>query len=252
MKDTGIFKDWNILKWVFNIFIVGATIFLLTSMLNIIFAVGYILMLFVHELGHIMAAKGYDISVRFGGFTPFGAYMQVLDHTTTKQNAVIAISGPISGLIMALLYYFIFYFSMDTTFLRLCFFTGFVSLMNLLPLDPFDGGKIAESICCYLPMLFLPLLSYIAYQSREEITFGIVSAIALYILMNVRQMRKRHRLDALLDFEKTPKLLILFIYMMIVLVLAGLLFALYLDFQTMIIPELKPIDFQQWNFSNLW
>jgi Peptidase family M50. len=39
------------------------------------FAVGYLLSILVHETGHLYSAKRFGIKVRFGGFTPFGAFV---------------------------------------------------------------------------------------------------------------------------------------------------------------------------------
>lgn len=242
--ENSIFKDWNILKWVFNILILVLTISILGLFVNVVFAIGYIVMLVVHEMGHVMAAKGYDIQVRFGGFTPFGAYIQILDQTSLKENAIIALSGPLCGLITTVLYFFLYYIVGEPTFLWLSFFTGIVSLMNLLPLDPFDGGKVIEGTFCYLPILFIPFLGYGVYRSYLENTpFGILAVLAiLYILRDVKQMRKRNRIDRLLYLEKPPKLSIFLVYLLIIGLLSAMLVALYLDYGFALLPKFQPVQ----------
>lgn len=194
-----IFKDWNILKWIFNILILILTIYILGLFVNVIFAIGYVIMLVIHELGHVMAAKGYGANVRFGGFTPFGAYIQILDQTSIKENAVIAISGPLCGLITTILYFFSYYLLHDVTFLWLSFFTGVVSLMNLLPLDPFDGGKVVSGTFYYFPLIFLPVIGYGIYMTytKEPILAVVLLMLGMYIIRNVMRMKKAYRLDSL-------------------------------------------------------
>lgn len=251
--ENSIFKDWNIIKWVFNIFIVVLTISVLGMFVNVMFAVGYIVMLVVHEMGHMMAAKGYDIQVRFGGFTPFGAYIQILDQTSLKENAVIALSGPLCGLMTTVLYFFLYMLVTEPTFLWLSFFTGVVSLMNLLPLDPFDGGKVIEGTFCYLPVLFIPFLGYGAYLSYLEHTpFGILALLGiLYILRDVRLMRKRNRIDRLLYLEKPPKLSIFLVYLLIIGLLGAMLVALYVDYGIDLLPQFKQIQIPS-ELQELW
>lgn len=242
--ENSIFKDWNIIKWIFNILILVLTISILGLFVNVLFAIGYIIMLVVHEMGHILAAKGYGIQVRFGGFTPFGAYIQILDQTSLKENAVIALSGPLSGLITTVLYFFLYYLVGEATYLWLSFFTGIVSLMNLMPLDPFDGGKVIEGTFCYLPLVFLPFLGYAIYLSYQlDVMLSVISIFAfLYIIRDVRQMRKRNRIDRLLYLEKPPKFLIFLIYILIIALLCAMLVALYFDYGNQLLPQLNPIQ----------
>lgn len=238
-----IFKDWNILKWIFNILILILTIYILGLFVNVIFAIGYVIMLVIHELGHVMAAKGYGANVRFGGFTPFGAYIQILDQTSIKENAVIAISGPLCGLITTILYFFSYYLLHDVTFLWLSFFTGVVSLMNLLPLDPFDGGKVVSGTFYYFPLIFLPVIGYGIYMTytKEPILAVVLLMLGMYIIRNVMRMKKAYRLDSLFYLEKSSKAGVFFVYLLVIVLLAGMLCAMLLDFGLTLLPEIQPV-----------
>lgn len=252
MKNS-IFKDWNILKWFANICIVFVTLFVLSSFVNKIFAFGYILMLVVHELGHIMAAMGYDVQVRFGGFTPFGAYIQILDQTSLKENAVIALSGPLCGLVTTIIYFLLFFVIKDVTFLWLSFFTGVVSLLNLLPLDPFDGGKVMQGTFCYLPFVFLPFLAYGAYVSyvNQESLWILFIMISIYIVFNVLRMHKRERMERMFYLKKSNKASIFFAYLLIVVLLAAILGAMYMDYGNQLLPDIKEVQLPDFLFQIL-
>lgn len=241
--ENSIFKDWNIIKWIWNACILIITIYILGRLINITFAIGYIIMLFVHELGHMMAALGFDVHVRFGGFTPFGAYIQILDQTTLKENAIIAISGPLCGLATAVLYFFLFFLMKEPTFLWLSFFTGIVSLMNLLPLDPFDGGKVVQGACWYFPLFFLPLLGYGIYNSYRTapLVASFLAFVIVYAISDVAQMKKRNRIDTLMSLEKPKRMGVFLSYLLVIVILTALLIALYLDYGSALFPKIQPI-----------
>lgn len=237
--QNSIFKGWGIGKWICNIIILFLTITVLSLFINPLFAFGYIIMLAVHESGHIISAKSYGAQVRFGGFTPFGAYIQILDQTSIKENAVIAMSGPLFGLINALLYFFIFSFMKDTTFLWLSFFTVVVSLMNLLPLNPFDGGKVISATFYYFPLVFIPFLIYsIVMLTEEQWLIYVQALLIIYIILDVIKMRRTNRLERIFHLDKEPKALIFFIYVIVIILLAGLMLTMTIDYENTLLPTI--------------
>jgi len=240
---NSIFNGWNIIKWIFNIFILIVTVYILSVFINITFAAGYIVMLGMHELGHVMAAKGYGATVRFGGFTPFGAYIQIVNETSVKENAVIAVSGPLCGFITTILYYFLFYLLKDQTFLWLSFFTGMVSLLNLLPLNPFDGGKVISGTFVYFPLFFVPLLLYGAYRSYRDLPLlaGGFGLLVVYVMIDVLRMRRENRIEMLFRFDRSEKLWIFFAYVVIVFALSALLAAMVFDYKDSLLPQIQPL-----------
>lgn len=236
---NSIFKDWNIGKWIFNIIIILITIGVLSIFINPVFAIGYVIMLVIHEAGHVIMAESYGAQVRFGGFTPFGAYIQIIDQTSIKENAVIAMSGPLFGLINALVYFFIFYFVKDQTFLWLSFFAGIVSLMNLLPLNPFDGGKVIAGTFYFFPLLFIPFLIYsICMLSEEKWLIYVQVLLILYIILDVVKMHRESRIERIFQIRKESKGLIFVIYLTVVILLTGLMVTMMLDFNHTLLPQI--------------
>lgn len=236
---NSIFKGWNIGKWIINISVVILTLAVLSVFINPLFALGYILMLIVHEAGHILSARSYNAQVCFGGFTPFGAYIQILDQTSIKENAVIAMSGPLCGLLNALIYFFIFYFTKNQTFLWLSFFAGVVSLMNLLPLNPFDGGKVISGTFCYFPLIFIPLLIYsIVMLSEDQWLIYAQGLLILYIIADVLKMHRANRIERIFQIGHESKALIFFVYLLVVALLSGLMITMSIDFKNSLLPQI--------------
>ena len=112
------------------------------------FAVGFVLLLLVHELGHVLEAKRQGLPVSAPMFIPFlGALITLKRLPDNAWNeAKVAIAGPILGGLGAAAvwgageYY-------DSELLVALAFTGFfLNLFILAPFSPLDGGRIVAAI----------------------------------------------------------------------------------------------------------
>ena len=112
------------------------------------FAVGFVLLLLVHELGHVLEAKRQGLPVSAPMFIPFlGALITLKQLPDNAWNeAKVAIAGPIlGGLGAAAVWGLGEYF--DSQLLVALAFTGFfLNLFNLAPISPLDGGRIVAAI----------------------------------------------------------------------------------------------------------
>jgi Zn-dependent protease len=131
------------------------------------FGVGLIVLLFVHEMGHVVEAKRQGLPVSVPVFIPFmGALitMKQMPHNAWRE-ARLAIAGPLLGSAGALVLYLlgIVY---DSQHLKALAFLGFlINLFNLLPVIPLDGGRITAALHPALWLLgFLGLLALVIYQ----------------------------------------------------------------------------------------
>jgi Zn-dependent protease len=112
------------------------------------FAVGFVLLIFVHELGHVIEAKRQGLDVSAPMFIPFlGAAIALRDQPVNAwREAQIGIAGPILGSIGAAGVWLAAE-QLDSEFLEALAFTGFfINLFNLLPVVPLDGGRIVAAI----------------------------------------------------------------------------------------------------------
>jgi Zn-dependent protease len=112
------------------------------------FAVGFVLLLLVHELGHALEAKRQGIPVSAPLFIPFlGAViaMKQMPHDVWRE-AQIAIAGPILGSAGCAVTWALGEW-LDSDLLIALAFTGFfLNLFNLAPISPLDGGRIVAAI----------------------------------------------------------------------------------------------------------
>ena len=109
------------------------------------FALGVVLLIFIHEMGHYLEARRERLNPQWPVFIPFlGAYVK---HTVGRpwQTTRVAIAGPILGGIGALAFYVVGQANGSDLLVALAFFGFFLNLFNLLPFGIFDGGAVWRS-----------------------------------------------------------------------------------------------------------
>lgn len=109
------------------------------------YAVGIVLLILLHELGHYLEAKREGLKPKLPVFIPFlGAYVQYT-RGNPWQTMRVAIAGPIFGGLAALVCYLTGNARDSDLLLALGYFGFFLNLFNLIPVGIFDGGAIWRS-----------------------------------------------------------------------------------------------------------
>jgi Zn-dependent protease len=150
------------------------------------FAVGFVLLIFIHELGHYIEAKREGLSPRLPVFIPFlGAYVQYT-RGHPWQTVRVAIAGPILGGAAAAVCLAIAQSNGSRLMYALAYSGFFLNLFNMLPFGIFDGGAVWRS-ARFLRLgggRGLALASYALY-------FGTAAAL---ILGMIATYKPQHRL----------------------------------------------------------
>ncbi len=126
------------------------------------FAVGFVALLFVHEMGHVVQMKREGVQVSGMLFVPFlGAAVGARSMGgNALAEARIGLAGPVAGT-FATFVVFAWAEAADSDFLRALAFTGFfLNLFNLLPIVPLDGGRAMAAMAPW--MWFLGFAAIIA------------------------------------------------------------------------------------------
>jgi Zn-dependent protease len=112
------------------------------------FGVGLVLLLFVHEMGHVLEAKRQGLPVSAPFFIPFlGAAIQMKRMPQSAwHEALNGIAGPILGSVGAAVCWAIGEYYDSRPLIALAFLGFFLNLFNLIPFLPLDGGRIAVAI----------------------------------------------------------------------------------------------------------
>ncbi len=109
------------------------------------FAVGFVLLIFIHELGHYIEAKREGLSPKLPVFIPFlGAYVQYT-RGHPWQTVRVAIAGPILGGAAAAVCLAIAQSNGSALMYALAYSGFFLNLFNMLPFGIFDGGAVWRS-----------------------------------------------------------------------------------------------------------
>jgi Zn-dependent protease len=112
------------------------------------FAVGFVLLLFVHEFGHVLELRRQGVPASAPLFIPFlGAVvgMKQMPHDAWRE-AQVALAGPILGSLGAAAVWAAGE-ALDSELLVALAFTGFfLNLFNLLPIVPLDGGRAMAAV----------------------------------------------------------------------------------------------------------
>jgi Zn-dependent protease len=116
------------------------------------FAVGFVLLIFVHEMGHVVANWYYGIRQSAPIFIGiFGAVIFVRGRIpSAKEEAVMGIAGPVFGSVAALACYAWFLKTGNHLAGELAFYGLFINAWNLVPMPPLDGGRTVAAITPWL------------------------------------------------------------------------------------------------------
>jgi Zn-dependent protease len=116
------------------------------------FAVGFVALLFVHEMGHVIQMKREGVQVSGMLFVPFlGAAVGARSMGgKALAEARIGLAGPIVGT-LATAALIPLAEAQDSDFLRALAFTGFfLNLFNLAPVVPLDGGRAMAAMAPWM------------------------------------------------------------------------------------------------------
>lgn len=113
---------------------------------GVAFALGLVLMIFVHEMGHGLAMKRAGIEAGWPVFIPFfGAMIAMKGRPTHPRiEADVAFAGPVAGTGAALFVAALGLWLHSPFFLGLAYTGFFLNLFNMTPLGFLDGGRIAR------------------------------------------------------------------------------------------------------------
>ena len=112
------------------------------------FAIGFVLLIFVHELGHVFELRRQGVKASAPLFIPFlGAVigMRELPDDAWKE-AKVALAGPILGSVGAAAFWVAGEATGSDLLVALAFVGFFLNLFNLIPIVPLDGGRAAGAL----------------------------------------------------------------------------------------------------------
>src|ERR687892_568696 len=112
------------------------------------FAVGFVLLLLLHELGHVFQLRREGVKASAPMFIPFlGAVISAKSlGDDAAAEARVGLAGPILGSIATLVPLGIWLATGSDFWQALAFIGFFLNLFNLLPIVPLDGGRAMAAL----------------------------------------------------------------------------------------------------------
>jgi Zn-dependent protease len=167
------------------------------------FAVGFVLLIFVHETGHLVAAKRLGLKVGAPVFIPFlGAYIALKEAPKNAWvEAQVGIGGPMLGTLGAGICELIYLATGKPIFQGLAYAGFFVNLFNLAPLTPLDGGRIVAALS---PKLWIVGLAIMVLLMAMQPNFLLVLILILALPRLLTLFRAKSEAEKRY-FEVTPR-----------------------------------------------
>jgi Zn-dependent protease len=151
------------------------------------FATGFVALIFVHEMGHLIAARYEGVEATAPFFVPFmGAAIFLRQNPRdARSEAIIGIGGPITGTLGALAVFGAAQAvgslgdpTLGLLLARLAFYGFFINLFNMIPMSPLDGGRILGAVSKWFNVVGLGLIVLLMVT-------GIVQSFLLLIVLGL-------------------------------------------------------------------
>ena len=155
------------------------------------YAVGLVAMLFIHEMGHYVAARQRGLAVSLPMFIPFAfAWVKLEDVPhDAETEAYVGMGGPLLGTVGALACYF-FARNYDVSWLLAVSYTGFfLNLINLIPIPPLDGGRITAVLSPRIWLLGVPIIGALLWFRFSPIMLVIAILAVPHVMTALRYDR---------------------------------------------------------------
>jgi Zn-dependent protease len=124
------------------------------------FAVGFVLLIFVHEMGHVIQLRREGVKASAPMFIPFmGALIWAKSlGSNALAEARVGLAGPILGSLGAAALIPLADATGNDLFRALAFTGFFLNLFNLLPIVPLDGGRAMAALSPWMWFVGFALL----------------------------------------------------------------------------------------------
>ena len=129
------------------------------------FAAGFVLLLFVHECGHLLIARIFGLNVGAPVFIPFMGAMIALKEAPKNawMEAWVGIGGPLLGTVGAVVCEGVFSLTGDPMYRGLAYTGFFLNLFNLAPIGVLDGGRIVTALSPWLWLVGVAVMGWLLY-----------------------------------------------------------------------------------------
>ena len=153
------------------------------------YAAGIVVLIFVHEMGHVIAAKWLGIPVTAPLFIPFiGASILMKENPRDAwTEALMAYGGPLAGCIGSWICWFLALQLHVNWLLAVASTSFFINIFNMIPVPPLDGGRMCAAISPWFWIVGVVLLLGSLYVFHGPTSFIIILIVAYAAYHRIRE-----------------------------------------------------------------
>jgi Zn-dependent protease len=144
------------------------------------FALGFVVSIYIHEMGHVAALQRYGIKATAPMFVPgLGAFVRLNQYPASPaEDARVGLAGPLWGLATAGAAYAIFLASDAPLFAAIARAGAWINLFNLLPVWQLDGGRGFSALSRGQRFVLLAVVAAAGFATGEGLLLliGLVAA----------------------------------------------------------------------------
>jgi Zn-dependent protease len=159
------------------------------------FALGLVILLFIHEMGHVLQLRREGIRASAPMFVPFlGAYVGMKElPKDAAAEARVGLAGPVLGTLGCLIPLGIFLATGDELFQVLAYIGFFLNLFNLAPVLPLDGGRAMAALTPWMWVVgwLLLIALMVVFPSPIILLVALLGGFETY-----RRWKQRHSPEA--------------------------------------------------------
>jgi Zn-dependent protease len=207
----------NLALTIFSIVLFVMTfLFVFTDEVNFVFHL--LIVLLVHELGHFAMMKLFRYeNVRMLFIPLMGAFVQgSKEEYSQKQSLLVVGAGPFPGVFIGTLLIILASKYQEAWLVDLGLLFLFLNIINLVPLDPLDGGQLFKLLIKKNHELFILVFSFISslvliafgwyIDSWVMMIFGFLMGFRVRSIQNQYHLRKELKVEQV-NYQTTYKLL---------------------------------------------
>ena len=144
-------------------------------------ALGFVISIYIHEMGHVWEIRRQGLEAGAPLFIPgLGALIMLKTHIDDPRvDAKIGLAGPIWGLGAGIAAYAVYEATKSPIWGALAHLTGFINLFNLLPFWQLDGSRGFHALSRRQRWLVVGALG-LAYLATSQGILLLIGAVAIY------------------------------------------------------------------------
>ena len=164
------------------------------------FAAGLVLMILVHEMGHVVEIRRQGMKATAPLFIPFfgAAIFQKTHATDALHQAQIGIAGPLAGTLGATAAFVLYGATHNEVLLLWAYLGFFINLFNMIPVGMLDGGWILAVVSKWFQLFGLAVLVLAVFY------IGFSPIVLIIVLLGLPTLLDRFRNDRSPYYQSVP------------------------------------------------